>query len=160
MKIFVTAAAFLGFAVSMFAGGAIVEKGEYIFDWSNTFYYDCLGTEVYNEFSVPVKYMVVENPSGKQLYFEEWLPNQLEGTIIDLTTGEVWERTQTTSPYMERTNASGAEMTMYTFKSIFVNIDTGERLMINERYHISTDADGEVHVDTSAHNCHILGPEE
>jgi hypothetical protein len=146
-----------GFALSLFAGGAVVEKGTGTFEFEGEFYWPCLDTEIMTSFSVPTKYYVVQTSSGNEVYVEQWLRNELEGFIIELDSGAYWERTKTITTLVSRTTGGESEMLEYTFKSVMVNIDTGERMMVNERMHLSYNAHGDVTVDDYSVNCWMVG---
>lgn len=146
-----------GFAVSVFAGGAVVEKGTGTFELDLELYWPCLETDVLTVFTVPTRYYLVQTANGNEVYVEQWLPNQLEGFIIELDSGAYWERTKTITTMVSRSTGGDSEMLEYAFKSVMVNVDTGERMMVNERYHISYDANGEMRVETSSLNCRMIG---
>ena len=157
MKSVIALIAICGLAWSVLAGGAILERGEYIRDVSYEGYFPCFGEVVYTEFIVPVRYFVVETSSGNLTRLDKWLPNQLEGIIIGLESGNVWERTNTVVSAVTEESGGDASMSEYTFKSVMVNIDTGERMVVIERAHVSYDANGELRVEMASLKCHPAG---
>ena len=157
MKSVIAFIAICGLVLPAFVSGAILEKGEYTTEYSGTFYWECLDEIVYTEFSVPARYFVVETPSGNVSRIDKWLPNQLEGIIINLETGEIWDRTNFTANVVARETGGDGSMVEYACKGVIVNMETGERIVVTERYHVSSDANGEVHVEMLSLKCHPAG---
>lgn len=83
----------------------------------------------------------------------------MEGVIIDLSTGEVWQRTKDVLSHARRDSGGDGGMYTYTAKLILVNETTGERLMTHERFNIVADANGEIRVFVETLNCQPIGPE-
>ena len=126
------------------SGGAVVERGEGVFTFEGLVEdWPCLGTDVHSEINLTYVYHMVVTPSGKSVYVETWNPGVRDGLIIDLSTGETWDRTQTVSPFISHDNGS----MIYTFKTVFVNRTTGESMMVHEMYKLGYDANGELRVE-------------
>ncbi len=138
-------------------GGAVVDSGEAVFEVENSeVYFDCFGEMIYTYMAVPYTYHYVETPSGKTVYSEMWNVKGIVGVIIGLESGRVWDRTDVVSPLISRSSGGDNWMYMYTFKSVFVEQETGARTIVHETYHISANANGELQVDKYSINCKAL----
>ncbi len=97
---------------------------------------------VHNVFQVSYRYTLVILPTGEYVYRELW-PYGTIGTITGLSSGTVWTRTEV-SPYVERSTGGG--MVTWTGHVRFVS-ETGPTIDVNESFHLSSNANGDVTAD-------------
>lgn len=107
----------------------------------------CIGEGVRSVVHAPYHYKVHTTPSGNTVYVELWDHKSVTGTLTGLTTGTVWTRTRTVSPFIDVSTGGDSRMTMYIVRATFVS-ETGPTIEAKEVFHITRDASGRV---TSEH---------
>lgn len=152
-KAYVGLLAVLIAAVSMMSGSALVEKGTDVFRFEGTFYFDCLGEVIWTELIAPYKYHMVEKPNGDFTYVETWDTKAYYGIIEGIESGRIWDRTKTVTNLVAHGDGSWG----YSFKSVFVERETGQRTMVHEWLRISYNAAGEQKVDRYEFDCKPIG---
>ena len=123
---------------------ASITEGTGTFSFDRVHYWACIGEMVHNVFQVSFEWTKVELPNGEYLYREPWHVLGVWGTITGLTSGTVWYREHGISPSIERSMGGG--MYEYTGHVRFVS-ETGPTILVNEVYHLSSDANGKTTVE-------------
>lgn len=131
------------------SASAVHGTGTYSFD--AVFFWDCVGEEIHNVFSVSYSYTMVELPDGRSMYREIWLNQMGAGTITGLTSGNVWRRDIHASPYFVRSGGP-TEAEAYVYNGRFVS-ETAPDIYLHEAFHVSTNANGDVVVDNFTSSC-------
>lgn len=132
------------------ASAAAVATGTGTFTYSGVSYFGCAGEDVLSVVNAPYVYRTVQTPNGTSLYVERWLTDQVTGTLTGQTTGTVWTREGNVTVYVER-HGSG-DLAKYAFRGYFTN-PNGDRIDVNELFHVSVSANGEQTVDKYEFNC-------
>lgn len=123
--------------------------GVYVFQ-ADVPFHECVGEVVRADVRAEYTYRLVRTPKGDALYVERWTPQSTTGTLTGLTSGHVWVRTRTVSPFISHTVGGG--VTHYTFRGTFVS-ETGPTLEVREMFHVSADATGTVRVERVQMKC-------
>lgn len=134
------------------ANAADVSTGTGTFTHSAVGYFSCAGEDVLSVVNAPYIYRTVQTPQGTFLYVERWLTDQVTGTLTGQTTGTVWTREGNVTVYVER-HGSG-DLARYAFRGYFTN-EAGDRILVNELFHVSQNVNGELTVDKYEFNCRL-----
>ena len=134
----------IGSALSAVSAPATAEKGTGVIDWENTFYFDAVGEEVYQDRYITFTYHLVQTPGGNYLYLEPYKTKDATITMIGLQSGTVWTLEKLTSPFVDR--SAGGGMLNYICTARYVS-ETGPSIRVLERYHMSFDANGALRVE-------------
>lgn len=132
--------------------GAVLEEGTGVFTYDQVIYFACVGEDVRSIIHAPYTYRVVESPSGNNVYVELWDTDAVTGTLIGQTSGIVWSRINNVSPLVQRNTGGGSGMLHYTFKGDFES-DVGPYLKVQQVFHMSWNASGELTADFSKSRC-------
>ena len=131
---------------------ATTTKGTGVFAVDNVVFFPCVGETVHTVLNAPFTFYLVTLPSGEYVYHDHWDTQAVTGTLTGLTSGTVWTRDRFRSPFMDRSTGGGT--THWTSTGIFVS-ETGPTLQINEVFHVSRNAAGEIKVLKHEFNCRI-----
>ena len=123
--------------------GDIVQAGTGVFTFEGIVPLDCIGESVHDIVSAPYTFHLITTPSGNSIYVEQWDRENVTGTLVGLTTGTVWTRVNTVSPFVDRTTGGASSMTTYVARAEFVS-ETGPTFIGRDIFHITRDANGRV----------------
>ena len=123
--------------------GDIVQAGTGVFTFEGIVPLDCIGESVHDIVSAPYTFHLITTPSGNSIYVEQWDRENVTGTLVGLTTGTVWTRVNTVSPFVDRTTGGASSMTAFVAQAEFVS-ETGPTFIGRDIFHISRDANGRV----------------
>ena len=135
---------------AQFEASAVTGTGAFTAD--NVVFFPCVGEVVHTVVNAPYTFRLLTLATGEQVYHEHWDPHAVTGSITGLTSGTVWTRDRNRSALIDRTTGGG--MLHFTFTGIFVS-DTGPTLRINEVFHTSRNAAGELVIEKYEFNCRI-----
>lgn len=130
----------------------IVEHGTGVLVFDGILSLACLDEDVHEVLNAPYTFQRVTTPSGNTIYREPFDHKLVTGTMTGLSTGTVWQRTTTVSPFVSRNTAGGGGMTHFTSMAKWVS-ETGPDIHGTQVFHISFDASGRVTAEHSSFSC-------
>jgi len=116
-------------------------------------YFPCVDEVVHVTSFVPLDFQVVQTSSGNEIYFDRIDSERITGTIEGLTSGRIWVRSRNASALVERSTGDGG-MLHFTFKGDWVS-DNAPDLKVNEIFHASWNAGGELTAEQYRFNCRM-----
>jgi hypothetical protein len=139
-------------AVPSVQSSANVTTGTGAFTADNIVFFPCVGEVVHTVVNAPYTFYRVTLPTGEYVYHDHWDTKAVTGSLVGQTSGTVWVRDRNHATVIDRSTSGG--MLHFTFSGIFVS-DTGPTLLINEVFHTSRNAAGEIVAERYAFNCRL-----
>ena len=129
-----------------------VESGTGVLEFEGTLALACLDEEVHEVLNAPYNFRLVTTPSGNTVYLEPFDHKLVTGTMTGLSSGTIWHRTTTVSPFVSRSTGGNGGMTHYTSMAKWVS-ETGPSIHATQVFHLSFDASGRLTAEHSSFSC-------